>query len=37
MLSAVQLQDDGTRSSVKSCKELMDVIASKYAELKKAS
>lgn len=34
---AAQLQDDGARSFVRSWNELMDVIASKRAELKKAS
>jgi transaldolase len=32
-----QLQDDGTKSFVKSWEELMDVISSKCIELRKAS
>ncbi len=34
---AAQLQDEGAKSFVKSWKELMDVIASKSADLAKAS
>jgi transaldolase len=34
---AAQLQDDGTKSFVKSWKDLIDVISSKCIELKKAS
>ena len=34
---ATELQDDGTKSFVKSWKDLMDVISSKCIELKKAS
>jgi transaldolase len=34
---AAQLQDDGAKSFVKSWNDLMDVISSKCAELKKAS